>query len=100
MAVGPGGRVWVSVTGSDKLVWFDATSPSPSVHDVSTGAGCGPVGIVSGGDGRIYFSQPSDGVLCGVNQIGYVKDSSTQVRVEARPPRSWSGRSSTSPPLA
>jgi sugar lactone lactonase YvrE len=72
MAVGPGDRVWVSVTGADKLVWFDATSLSPSAHDVSTGAGCGPVGIVSGGDGQMYFSQPSDGVLCGVNQVGHV----------------------------
>jgi streptogramin lyase len=74
MAIGPGGRVWVSVTGADKLVWFDATSPTPSAHEISLGAGCGPVGIVAGGDGRIYFSQPSSGVLCGADQIGYVKE--------------------------
>jgi hypothetical protein len=74
MATGPGGRVWVSVTGADKLVWFDATSPTPSAHEIPLGAGCGPVGIVAGGDGRIYFSQPSSGVLCGADQIGYVKE--------------------------
>lgn len=74
MATGPGGRVWVSLTGADKLVWFDATSASPTVHDVPLGAGCGPVGIAAGGDGRIYFSQPSSGVLCGSDQIGYVNE--------------------------
>jgi hypothetical protein len=74
MATGPGGRVWVSVTGADKLVWFDATSPSPSAHEVPTGGGCGPVGIVAGGDGRMYISLPSTGVLCGGSQIGYVND--------------------------
>jgi streptogramin lyase len=71
MAAGPGGRVWVSVTGDDKLVWFDATSASPSPHDVSTGAGCGPVAIVSGGDGQMYFSTPSVS-LCGASQVGHV----------------------------
>ena len=74
LAIGPGGRVWVTVTESDKLVWFDATASSPSAHEVSTEAGCGPVGIVSGGDGRMYISLPSDGVACGSNQIGYVND--------------------------
>ncbi len=70
MATGPDGRVWVSVTGDDKLAWFDATAASPSVHSVSTGAGCGPVGIVSGGDGLMYFSTPSDG-SCGASKIGH-----------------------------
>jgi streptogramin lyase len=70
MAIGPGGRVWVSVTGADMLVWLDATSASPSVHSVSTGAGCGPVAIVSGGDGQMYFSLPSDGP-CGASKIGH-----------------------------
>ncbi len=53
-AAGTGGRVWVAVTGADKLVWFDATAPSPPVHDIPLGAGCGPVGIAAGGDGRMY----------------------------------------------
>jgi len=79
MATGPNGRVWVAVTGADKLVWFDATSPSPSAHDVPLGAGCGPVGIVAGGDGRMYFSQPSSGVLCGADQIGYVKEDGAEL---------------------
>ncbi len=78
VTTGPGGRVWVSVTESDKLVWFDATSASPSAHSIPLGAGCGPVGIVAGGDGRIYFSQPSSGV-CGADQIGYVKEDGTEL---------------------
>ncbi len=79
MATGPGGRVWVAVTGADKLVWFDATAPSPSAHEVPLGAGCGPVGIVAGGDGRMYFSQPSSGVLCGADQIGYVREDGAEL---------------------
>jgi streptogramin lyase len=79
LATGPGGRVWVAVTGADKLVWFDATAPSPSAHEIALGAGCGPVGIVAGGDGRMYFSQPSSGVLCGADQIGYVKEDGTEL---------------------
>src|SRR3954454_22131791 len=39
---GPGGRVWAAVTGDDKLVWFDATSASPTAHTVSTPSDCGP----------------------------------------------------------
>ena len=41
IATGPGSRVWVSVTGADKLIWFDATSASPTAHD-------GPTGLPSG----------------------------------------------------
>jgi streptogramin lyase len=63
VAAGPGGRVWVSVTGADKLVWFDATSASPAPHDVLTGGTCGPVGLVSGPGDRMFFSLPDDG--CG-----------------------------------
>ena len=77
LAVGPGGRVWVTVPDSDKLTWFDATSPSPSAHDVATGTGsnCGAVGIAPGGNGRMYFTLPTDGVCSGnVNQVGYVND--------------------------
>ncbi|GAA1792454.1 hypothetical protein GCM10009795_042650 [Nocardioides hankookensis] len=76
VAVGPGGRVWVAVTGADKLTWFDATSASPSAHDIATPSTCGPVALVSGGDGRMYFSLPSDGVCNGdVSQLGSVSDS-------------------------
>src|SRR4051794_31979924 len=53
------GRVWVSVTGASKLVWFDATSPTPTAHDKATGSACAPVAIESGGDGRMYFSAPA-----------------------------------------
>jgi len=63
VTTGPGGRVWVAVTGSDKLTWFDATSASPTAHDVSTAAVsvCGPIGLVAGGDGRMYFTMTSSG---------------------------------------
>jgi streptogramin lyase len=77
VATGPGGRVWTSVQESNKLVWFDATSPSPTGHSISTGAAskCGPVAIVSGGNGFMYFSEPSDGSC--TNELGRVKDDGT-----------------------
>jgi sugar lactone lactonase YvrE len=81
LAVGPGGRVWVTVPDSDKLTWFDATSPSPSPHDVATGSGsnCGAVGIAAG-NGRIYFTLPTDGVCSGnVSQVGFVSDDGSGV---------------------
>jgi streptogramin lyase len=74
VATGPGNRVWVSVTGADKLVWLDAMSASPTVHDVPTGLPCGPVAIVAGGDSRMYFSLPDDGNGCGASRIGTVKE--------------------------
>ncbi|WP_156390998.1 MULTISPECIES: hypothetical protein [unclassified Nocardioides] len=76
VAVGPGGRVWVAVTGSRKLTWFDATAPSPTAHDIATGPStCGPVALVSGGDGRMYYSLPSDGTCNGGgSQLGSVAD--------------------------
>jgi hypothetical protein len=81
VAAGPGGRVWVSVTEADKLVWFDAAAAAPTPHDVSTVApgGCGPVAIVAGpGDGRMYFSLPDaedPGDPCaGPSRVGYVAD--------------------------
>src|SRR4051812_30479474 len=58
IAAGPGGRVWVSVTGANKLVWFDATSSTPSAHNVPMPIACGPVAIVDGGDNNMYFSLP------------------------------------------
>jgi hypothetical protein len=51
--------VWVSVRSANKLVWFDATSGTPTAHDGPTGLSCGPVAIVSGGDDRMYFSMPA-----------------------------------------
>lgn len=81
ITTGPNGRVWVAVTGADKLVWFDATASAPSAHEVPLGAGCGPVGIAAGGDGRMYFSQPSSGVLCGADQIGFVKEDGTELEL-------------------
>lgn len=74
VANGPGGRVWVAAEGANKLVWFDATSPTPTMHDIPTGSGCGPVAIVSGGDDRMYFSMPSPDGTCngGVGTLGSV----------------------------
>jgi streptogramin lyase len=75
VAAGPGGRVWATLPESHKLVWFDALAPSPTAHDISTGGGCEPIAIVSGGNGFMYFSKPSDG-LC-TSEIGRVKDDGT-----------------------
>jgi streptogramin lyase len=57
------GRVWASVTGASKLIWFDATSASPTAHDKLTGSSCDPVAIESGNDGNMYFSLPDCGQL-------------------------------------
>ena len=72
VAVGPGGRVWVAVQGADKLTWFDATAATPTAHDVSTSAqsACGPVGVVAGGNGKMYFTLPTGGGGCSA-QVGY-----------------------------
>src|SRR5215208_5428941 len=45
VSTGPNGTVWVAVQGAKKLVWFDATAPEPTAHDVSTAgiSDCGPV---------------------------------------------------------
>jgi streptogramin lyase len=66
VAADPSGRVWVSVNGANKLVWFDATAPVPTAHDKATGGGCPPVAMEAGGNGRMYYSMPD----CG--QIGSV----------------------------
>ncbi|GAA4690101.1 virginiamycin B lyase family protein [Nocardioides conyzicola] len=73
VTTGPGGTVWVAVTGADKLVWIDAASASPTAHDVPTPSGCGPAAIASGGDGRMYFS------CSGASKLGSVKDDGTDV---------------------
>lgn len=75
IASGPGGRVWVAVTGADKLVWIDATSASPTTHDVPTSdfSDCGPVAIEAGNNGRMYFSLPQD-ACSSDSKVGYVKD--------------------------
>ncbi len=75
VVTGPGGRVWVAVTGASKLVWFDATAAAPTPHDVATPPGCPPVALVAGGDGRMYFSLPSDGACNGgASRLGSVAD--------------------------
>jgi streptogramin lyase len=80
VATGPGNRVWVAVTGANKLVWFDATSASPAVHDVNTA--CGPVALVDGGDGRMYFSLP---VCGGGPRLGSVAENGTGLTTLAHP---------------
>jgi sugar lactone lactonase YvrE len=81
VANGPGNRVWVAVTGADKLVWFDASSPAPQPNNVPIAGPCGPVGLVAGNDGRMYFSLPhyavpDTDVTCNAaaSQIGSVPD--------------------------
>ena len=70
LSPGPGGRVWLADTANDRLVWFDATAAAPSAHAVPTGYPCGPVAVVEGQDGRMYFSVPSDANLCGDSRLG------------------------------
>lgn len=70
LSPGPGGRVWLADTAGDRFVWFDATAAAPTAHPIPTGYPCGPVAIVDGPDGRMYFSVPSDAALCGLSQLG------------------------------
>lgn len=63
IAAGPGGRIWVAVTGADKLAVLDTTQATPTPTFIGTPSNCGPVGIVDGGDGRMYFSMPNDGAV-------------------------------------
>ena len=76
VTAGPGGRVWVAVTEANKLTWFDATSASPTAHDVPTPSGCNPIALVSGGNGRMYFS------CSGATKLGSVKDDGTDLVAE------------------
>jgi streptogramin lyase len=77
VTTGPGGRVWVAATGLHQLVWFDATSAAPTPHDVITPSDCGPVAIVDGQDGNMYFSMPvpfgaGPACMAAGNQLGSV----------------------------
>ena len=81
VANGPGNRVWIAVTGADKLVWFDAAPLAPQPNNVPIPGPCGPVGLVAGNDGRMYFSLPhyavpDTDVACdaAASQIGTVAD--------------------------
>jgi streptogramin lyase len=73
IAVGPGGMIWVSVTGADKLVRIDPAVPAVATP-VPTVSACGPVAIVDGGNGRMYFSTPASGD-CPTSGIGSVRAS-------------------------
>jgi streptogramin lyase len=59
VAAGPGGKIWVAVTGADQLAVLDTTAPSPVAKVIPTPSTCGPVAIVDGGDGLMYFSLPA-----------------------------------------
>ena len=88
MTSGPASRIRVAVTGADKLVWFDAGSTVPTMHEVNTGgpSDCGPVAVTDGGDSNIYYSLPSDGTChAGVSSIGRVAADGTgaTTRVES-----------------
>src|SRR4029079_17556473 len=56
VAARPGGRIWVCGTGLDPLYWFAAPGASPTIHAIPTPTTCGPVGIVAGGNGKMYFT--------------------------------------------
>jgi streptogramin lyase len=76
IAAGPGGRIWATLPESHELVWFDATSPTPTAHHISTGpAKCGPAAIANGGDGSMYFTMPyEDG--CTI-ELGHINSDGT-----------------------
>jgi streptogramin lyase len=80
VAVGPGGTVWVAVTGAKALVRFDATAAVPTATTIPLGTSCGPVALVDGGDGNMYFSLPSDGTCNG--GVGTI----SSIRATAIPP--------------
>ena len=79
IAAGPGGRMWVAVSGADKLVYIDALSATPTVHDIPTDvfSDCGPVAVEPGGNGRIYFSMPSQSGCVTPDKLGYTNDDGT-----------------------
>ena len=81
VTTGPGGKVWVAVTGAKKLAFVVATDAAPALTSISTAglSNCGPVGLTSGGDGRIYFSMPNDGSAGCTNpsRISSVSDTGT-----------------------
>src|SRR5829696_9179507 len=85
LAVGDGGRVWVSGTGTDSLYWFDAMSPAPAPNAVPLPGTCGPIGIASGGDGRMYFSAPAEPPGCVTNHICRVDNDGTGLVTVAVP---------------
>jgi streptogramin lyase len=63
VVAGPGGRVWVAVTSTGQLAWFDALSVAPTPHFVQVatiGVDCGPVALAAGFDGFMYFSLPTN----------------------------------------
>jgi streptogramin lyase len=76
-----GTRVWVTVKDSSKLIWFDLTTSTPTVHDGPTGLNCGPVAIVDGGDNYVYYSMPSCSRL-GRTRADGSGDTTSQVRGE------------------
>ena len=74
VSTGPNGTVWVAVPGAKTHVWFDATAPEPTAHDVSTAgvSDCGPVAVTDGQNGKMYFSLPNVGACATASQIGFV----------------------------
>ena len=55
-APGPDATVWVTVTGANQLAKINTRTGG--VTPVPLPVGCGPVAIVDGGNGRMYFTQP------------------------------------------
>ncbi len=73
---GGGGGVWVAGTGSDTAV-LDRGADRDLAVGASRATGratCGPVGITSGGNGRMYFCAPDAGRVRRPDQIGRVDD--------------------------
>lgn len=77
VTTGPDGTVWVAVTSATKLARIDTRQSPPGLQTFSMGAGCGPVAIADGGNGRMYFSQPAS--CGGSNYIGSIAANGTGI---------------------
>lgn len=86
ITTGPGGTIWVAVPSARKIVWFDAMSATPTAHEITTGGPgtCGPIAVVDGGNGRVYYSTPSDGACSTPNRLGAI-DAGTKTVLGSTP---------------
>jgi streptogramin lyase len=62
VTTGPGGRVWVAMSGQPRATWFDATSAMPSAHpvDLPDGQLCNVSDVAAGG-GRVFLALSQSG---------------------------------------
>jgi streptogramin lyase len=83
IANGPAGKLWATLTTGRRLAVIDTTLANPAFPTyIPTPAGsCGPSAIVAGGNGRMYFSEPSSEGCAGASKIASVADTGTSTVV-------------------